>query len=140
MNANDKKLILKRGRAKPLWYGHPWVYAQAVARYEGDVTPGNVVHIHDERKAFVGRGVANPASSIAVRILTRNADEAIDGDFIRRRLRAAYALRKRLGLPNDETNCYRLVNAEGDGLSGIIVDVYDKAIAIQRTAAGFDDL
>jgi 23S rRNA (cytosine1962-C5)-methyltransferase len=133
-------LILKRGRAKPLWHGHPWVYAQAVGRIEGEVTPGTIVDIHDDRDAFVGRGVANPDSAIAARVLTRDADEAIDADWLRRRLGAAVSLRQRLGLPNEQTDCYRLINAEGDAMAGLIVDVYGDAVAVQRTCAGYEEL
>ncbi len=134
------RLTLKRGRAKPLWHGHPWVYAQAVGRWEGDVAAGSVVDIHDDRGAFVGRGLANPKSAIAARVLTRDAEQPIDAGWLCQRVEAAIALRRRIGLPSEETSCYRLINSEGDGLAGLIVDVYGDLIAVQRTCAGYDDL
>lgn len=134
------KLILKRGRAKPLWHGHPWVYAQAVDRIDGDVGPGAIVDIHDDRGAFVGRGPHNSGSAIAARIFTRDANETIDADWLRRRLEGALARRRRLDLPNEQTDCYRLVNAEGDGLPGLIVDVYGKAAAVQMTGSGYEPM
>ena len=143
-SSQKPRLVLKRGRAKPLWHGHPWVYAQAVHRYEGEVTAGVVVDVHDDRGAFVGRAVANPGSAIAARVLTRDADEAIDGAWLRRRLDTALALRQRLGLPGgevgQETDCYRLVNSEGDGLPGLVIDVYGDAVALQRTGVGYEPL
>ncbi|MCC6751904.1 MAG: class I SAM-dependent rRNA methyltransferase [Deltaproteobacteria bacterium] len=130
------RLIVKRGRAKPLWYGHPWVYAQAVERVEGSYEPGGVVDVIDPSGAFIGRALANPRSSIVARILSRDPNEHIDRELLRRRLAAALAVRARLGLPGQGTDAYRLVNSEGDGLPGLVVDVYGKSLAVQFTALG----
>ena len=132
------RVILKRGRAKPLWHGHPWVYAQAVERIEGgEGEPGDVVDVHDASGTFVARGFISPASSIRVRLLTQREDEAVDDALFRRRLERAIALRRAVGLPNAETNCYRLVNAEGDQMSGLVVDVYNDIVAVQLNSVGF---
>ena len=133
------KLVLKRGRANPLWHGHPWVYSGAVEREEGTSEAGDVVEVHDADGRFIGRGFVNPRSQIRVRMLTRK-DEAIDAAFLAGRLAEAKALRARLNLPSDKTTAYRLVNAEGDALPGLVVDVYGDVAAVQFTALGMKQL
>jgi 23S rRNA (cytosine1962-C5)-methyltransferase len=131
----DGRVILRKGRAKPLWFGHPWVYANAVGRVEGDPAPGGVVSLVDHDGRFIGRGFFNPRSQIRVRLCSR-ADEAVDAAFLRRRIARAKAVRARLGLPSPETNAYRLVNSEGDDLPGLVVDVYGDAAVAQITTLG----
>lgn len=130
------RVILKRGRAKPLFFGHPWVYEQAIQRVEGEARDGDVVEVYDHQQTFIGRGSLNRGSAIAVRILSRELMEAIDARWVANRLRAAMALRKRIGLPSAETDCFRLINSEGDQMPGLVVDVYGKAVAVQFTTLG----
>jgi 23S rRNA (cytosine1962-C5)-methyltransferase len=130
------RLVLHRGRAKPAWFGHPWIYSQAVARVEGDAAPGDVVDVCDHEARFIGRGFYNPRSQIACRLASWRADEPLDDRWLRARLASARSLRARLGLPDGRTDAFRLVNAEGDGLPGLIVDVYADVAAVQFTALG----
>ena len=129
------RLILRRGRARPLWFGHPWVYANGVDRLEGEAGAGDVVSLCDHDGRFMGRGLYNPRSQIPLRLLTRS-EEPIDAAFFRGRVAAARALRARLGLPSAKTTAYRLVNSEGDGLPGLVVDVYGDAAVVQITTLG----
>jgi len=129
------KVVLRRGRARPLWFGHPWVYANAIDRVEGKAEPGTVVSLVDHDARFIGRGIYNARSQIPVRLLTRR-DEPIDAAFFVRRLREAHALRGTLALPSADTNAYRLVNSEGDGLPGLVVDVFGTAAAMQVSTLG----
>jgi 23S rRNA (cytosine1962-C5)-methyltransferase len=129
------KVYLKRGRANPLWHGHPWVYSGAIAREEGDYAAGDVVEVCDADGRHIGRGFVNPRSQIRVRMLTRK-DEAIDRAWLAQRLDEARRMRARIGLPSPETDAFRLVNAEGDGLPGLVVDVYRDVAAVQFTALG----
>src|SRR6266511_1203276 len=117
--AGAVRVVLRKGRAKPLWFGHPWVYANAVGRVEGEPQPGDVVSLHDHDGRFIGRGFWNPRSQIPVRLCTR-----------------ADAVRARLGLASERTNVYRLVNSEGDDLPGLVVDVYGDAAVAQITTLG----
>ncbi|MBW2734271.1 MAG: class I SAM-dependent rRNA methyltransferase [Deltaproteobacteria bacterium] len=130
------KVILKRGRAKPLWFGHPWVFAQAIHHVDGEVKAGDVVEVYDHSQAFIGRGTMTPGSALSVRILSRELMEPIDVDWVKSRLRSALALRKRLRLPNPDTNCFRLVNSEGDQMAGLVVDIYGEAVVVQFTTGG----
>ncbi|HEX7597651.1 MAG TPA: class I SAM-dependent rRNA methyltransferase [Polyangia bacterium] len=129
------RVVLCRGKARPLWFGHPWVYANAVDRLEGEAAAGDIVSLADHDGRFIGRGMFNPRSQIPVRLLTRK-EEAIDAGFFAGRLAEAQALRARIGLPSPKTTAYRLVNSEGDGLPGLVVDVFGDAAVVQITTLG----
>jgi 23S rRNA (cytosine1962-C5)-methyltransferase len=132
---SSARVVLCRGKARPLWFGHPWVYANAVERVEGEATAGDIVSLVDHDGRFIGRGIFNPRSQIPVRLLTRN-EESIDAAFFVARLAEAQALRARLALPSPHTTAYRLVNSEGDGLPGLVVDVSGDAAVVQVTTLG----
>ena len=132
---SSARVYLRQGRSRPLWFGHPWVYENAVDRVEGDAGPGDVVALVDHDGRFIGRGFYNPRSQIPVRLCTRQ-DAPVGADFFRARIAAARALRRRLDLPSAATNIYRLVNSEGDDLPGLVVDIYDDAAVAQITTLG----
>ena len=129
------RVTLRRGRAKPLWFGHPWIYSEAIAQTEGEPAPGAEVAVHDHEGRFVGRGLISPQSQIRVRLFTRK-DEPLDDAFFARRVASAAALRRRLGLPDAATDAFRLINSEGDGLPGLTVDVYGDALVVQFGTIG----
>lgn len=130
------RLHLAAGHVKPIWAGHPWVYAQAIARCEGQPAAGDVVDVLDAEQRFLGRGFYSPDSAIPVRILSREADESLDEAAFARRIHRAVARRKSLGLPSGATNGYRLIHAEGDQLPGLIVDRYDRTLVVQLLTIG----
>jgi 23S rRNA (cytosine1962-C5)-methyltransferase len=127
-------VTIRKGRAKPLWFGHPWVFSEAIAGADGELAPGDEVRVVDDQGRFIGRGFANPRSQLRVRMASR-ADAPLDAGWIAARLADARALRVRLGLPSADTDAYRLVNSEGDFLPGLVVDVYGDAVCVQFTAA-----
>lgn len=129
-------LRLKPGHVQPVWAGHPWVYAQAVQDVRGGATPGDLVRVEDPRGNFLGRGFYSPKSAIVVRILTRDPDIAVDDSFFRSRVEAAVARRAMLGFDREETSGYRLVHSEGDGLPGLIVDVFGDVLVVQLLTFG----
>jgi 23S rRNA (cytosine1962-C5)-methyltransferase len=127
------KVVIKRGRANPLWHGHPWVFSGAIEREVGSYAAGDIVDVEDSDGRLIGRGYANPRSQIRVRLVTFR-DEPVDGALLRRRLAEAQGLRRLLGLPSAETTAYRLVSSEGDGLPGVTIDVYgDVAVVLFST-------
>jgi 23S rRNA (cytosine1962-C5)-methyltransferase len=126
---------------KPVWAGHPWVYAQAIARLDGSPAPGDVVTVIDGQGNPLGRGFWSEGSAIPVRLVTRGAEEDLDEVALARRIAAAAALRaRRLGLPDADpargTDGFRLVHAEGDELPGLIVDRYGEAACVQLLTIG----
>jgi 23S rRNA (cytosine1962-C5)-methyltransferase len=127
-------VVLKPKRARPFFGRHPWVLDSAVLRIDGEPSEGDVVDLATHDGTFVARGLWNPASRIRVRLYAFDAAMQLDAAFWRTRLEAAVGLRRVLGL-DDRTGGCRLVNSEGDGLSGLIVDRYGEHLAVQVTAA-----
>jgi 23S rRNA (cytosine1962-C5)-methyltransferase len=119
-------LRLKRGRAR--W--HPWIFKGDVADVS-DVEPGMAVTVVDSTGRFVGRGHYNPRPALCCRILTRQ-DERIDAGFFRRRIERALALRGEV----PPAAARRLVWSEGDGLPGLVVDVYAGTLVAQCLTLG----
>lgn len=134
------RVRLRRGHVRPLWAGHPWVYAQAVAGVDGAPAPGDLVSVVDPEGKTVGLGFYSPKSAIPVRLLGRDPDEVFGDEAagaLARRLDAARAFREHaLGLPNESSTAYRLVNAEGDALPGLVVDVLGEVAVLQLGTAG----
>lgn len=114
--------------------GHPWIYQGAIQNITNEPADGEIVQVRDAKRHFLGTGLYNSQSKITVRLLSRKR-EAIDQSFFFRRLSDAESLRKKL-MPN-ATSC-RLVNAEGDELSGLIIDKYEDVFSIQISSLGME--
>jgi 23S rRNA (cytosine1962-C5)-methyltransferase len=112
------------------------VYEQAILRIEGGAVAGDELEVLDPRGNFIGRGFYSPGSAIPVRVLARDRDTAIDAELFRSRIERAVHRRRSFGLPSPETSALRLVNAEGDDLPGLIVDMFDDVAVIQLGTIG----
>jgi 23S rRNA (cytosine1962-C5)-methyltransferase len=110
--------------------GHPWVYREALGPRALVAEPGAVIDCVDEDGEFVGRALYDGDSAIALRVFVRKPDIAIDRRLIGERVRAAIALRRRL-VEFDRLGSLRLVNAESDGLPGIVVERYADYLVTQ---------
>lgn len=130
-------LFLRSGKDRPVRLGHPWVYSGAIRDLDPGLPPGAVVRLCSADGEILGVGYVNPRCTIAVRILSRR-DEPIDAAFVGRRVATAIALRQRV-VPAD-TDAYRLINGEGDGLPGVLVDRYGSALVVQILTAGAEQL
>jgi 23S rRNA (cytosine1962-C5)-methyltransferase len=126
-------VILKPKRARPFFGRHPWVLDAAVARVEGSPADGDVVDLATHDGKFIARGLWNSASRLRVRLYTFAAEVTLDDALWRARLESAVALRRSLGL-DARDGAARLVNSEGDDLSGLVVDRYGDYLAVQVTA------
>lgn len=138
------KVILKKGKTQLFRDGSPMVYSGAVDRIIGRPPPktGDVVLVADGTQKPIGWGLYNSCSMFCVRLM--QLEEEVSGDpscalnvekLLETRITAAISLRKNLGLPSANTNAYRLVNSEGDRLSGLIVDVFGDLAVIASSAA-----
>ncbi|HEY3445952.1 MAG TPA: class I SAM-dependent rRNA methyltransferase [Myxococcales bacterium] len=127
------KLSLAKDLARHLRAGHPWVFKQALAQLP-KLPAGAIVDVVDKGR-FVARGYFDPHSAISVRVLTRDESENVDGAFFRRRVARAASLRTSL-LDLRETDAYRLVHGEADGLPGVIVDLYAGWAVLKLYSAG----
>jgi 23S rRNA (cytosine1962-C5)-methyltransferase len=131
------RVLLKRGREKPVLNRHPWIFSGAIKRIEGEVADGEIVEIADYQGRFLARGYLNRRSQITVRLLTWDEGEVIGGDFWRRRLEQAFASRQALA-DDLSTDAYRLVNAESDHLPGLVVDRYGDYLVVQFLTLGIE--
>jgi 23S rRNA (cytosine1962-C5)-methyltransferase len=130
-------LTLKKGRQKPVLNHHPWIFSGAIQQVQGDPAPGDIVDIADHRQKFLARAYYNPHSQIQARILSWDPAESIDEIFWRRGLEQAGNGRFSLNL-QPHTNAFRLVNAEADGLPGLIVDKYGDYLVMQCLTLGIN--
>ena len=140
MSALLARVILKRGREGPVRGGNPWIFSQAIARIEpaaAETVAGGLVAVHDDAGTLLGMGYINPATTIAVRMLAWGETPAID-ELVVRRLRGALDLRRKF--VRADTDAYRLVNGDGDGLSGVVVDRFGDVLVVQLLTAGADRL
>ena len=128
------RVRLQPGREKPVLRGSSWVFSGAIEEVDGQGAAGEVADVFDHEGDWVGRGLWHPDADMTVRLLTADPREAIDAAFFRRRVRRAVGLRHRLfGEPGAwrETNAWRMVFSEADGLSGLIADQYADVVALQ---------
>ena len=124
------QVTVKPGLGRHIRAGHPWVFKKAIEA-PPKVPVGSVVDLVDDGR-FAGRGYWDPLSAIAVRVLTTDPHETIDAEFFERRVRQAYESRQQL-IDFEGTNAYRLIHGEGDGLPGVIVDLYDGFAVMKLT-------
>ena len=126
-------VLVKAKRARPFFGRHPWVLDTAIDRVEGTPADGDVVDLATHEGRFIARGIWNASSRLRVRLYAFESDVPLDAPFWRSRIDAAIALRRTLGL-DDRAGAARLINSEGDDLSGLIVDRYGDHLAIQVTS------
>ena len=129
------KIILKKGRDESLKRFHPWVFSGAVAEISGNPAEGDLVGVFSHEGEYLASGHYQ-IGSIAVRILSFDADPS-SPDFYNVLISRALGVRKAAGLvDSSNTTCYRLVHGEGDSLPGLIVDYYDGVCVMQAHSAG----
>jgi 23S rRNA (cytosine1962-C5)-methyltransferase len=130
------RILLQPRRARPFYGRHPWVYAGAIASVADEPADGDEVAVHAHGGQFVARGLYNSRSRIRVRLYSWDPDQSLDREFFRKRLEQAVALRRDvLRLVSPGRAC-RLVFSEGDGLSGMTADLYDRWLVLQFTGLG----
>lgn len=131
----DKKVILRRGKEESLKRFHPWIFSGAVMRLEGNPEEGDVVTVLDSQGDFLCLGHWQ-VGSIAVRVLSFE-QRLIDESFWQERLATALQVRQSIGLADSENgDTFRLVHGEGDGLPGLVIDVYGKTAVMQAHSVG----
>jgi 23S rRNA (cytosine1962-C5)-methyltransferase len=130
-----KQVHLRRGRDEPLRRGHPWIFSGGVGRTVGDPVDGDRVQVLAVEGQVLGWGHYHEGS-IRVKMLAHGEVLPSD-DLFHRRLLAAWQLRQMLGLGRGtSTTGYRLVHGEGDGLPGIIIDIYGSVAVVQAHTIG----
>ena len=131
------RIVLKRGKEKPLLRGHPWVFSGAVAKIEGDAMAGDIGEATSAGGQFLGIGHLNPQSQIVFRLLSQN-EGTLGIDFFKERISTAVAWRERWF--KGKTTAYRMINGEGDFLPGLVLDRYGEIFVLQFLTAGMERL
>lgn len=134
MEVSLPTVVLKPGEADRVVAGHPWVYHGSILRMTAQAGDGELVQVKDHRQRLLGCGFYNSKSKINVRVLAPDRVE-VDQNFFDERIAAALAVRRR-HLPN--ATSFRVVNAESDFLTGLIIDKYEDVIVIQISALGME--
>jgi 23S rRNA (cytosine1962-C5)-methyltransferase len=130
-----KKITLKPKKDASVRRFHPWIFSGAVERKEEGITDGDTVEVHNHKGEYLATGHYHDGS-ICVRIISWEPIEA-GQDFWNGKIAQAHHYRRTLGLVgNPETNAYRLIHAEGDGLPGLIIDVYGRTAVVQCHSIG----
>lgn len=127
------KATLVKNKEKRVEYGHPWIFRSDIEAINGSFIPGDVLDIYSQKGRFLGRGYYNPASQIAIRILTRQ-EEKIDRDFLYKRIVQAWEYRKQVA---DPESC-RVVFAESDFLPALVVDKFSDILVLQTLSLGIE--
>ena len=127
---------LKRGEGRAFKAGGPWIYDNEIAEILGEPADGGIVRIEDYNGYPLGVGFLNRASTIAVRVLSRDAGAVIDRDFLERRVRAAWQYRK----DTVDTSSCRVIFGEADFLPGLVVDKFADVLVVESLALGIDRL
>jgi len=129
-------LYLKPKEHRRLLGGHLWVFSNELREVPRDIAAGETVQLFTHDGRLLGTGFFNPQSLIAFRLLTRN-EEQPNSEFFRRKILEAQKLREKI-YPETETNAWRLVHGESDGLPGLVIDRFDRAFVLQSFSAGID--
>jgi 23S rRNA (cytosine1962-C5)-methyltransferase len=129
------KVILKSGKDQSLKRFHPWVFSGAIKKINGHVSEGDLVAVHSNKDELLGTGHYQ-IGSIAVRMVSFNG-ELPGYIFWKNKIQKAWDFRRSLNFDtNSDTNVFRLINAEGDGLPGLIVDFYNGTAVMQMHSVG----
>jgi 23S rRNA (cytosine1962-C5)-methyltransferase len=128
-------ITLHSGREKSLLRRHPWIFASAIKSMdEGVHASGQTVDLLSSDGKFLARASYSPLSQIRARVWTFN-NEPIDKEFFRKRIQAAIKVRDTTHLTHD-SDSYRLLHGESDGMPGFVVDRYRDVLVLQSTTAG----
>ena len=131
-----RRIILKKGKDLSVRRYHPWIFSGAIASIKGSPAEGDVVEVYASDETYLATGHWSPGS-IAVRIFSFTQCEP-DREFFRRRLYDAMQYRINTGIAGRaDTDVWRLVHGEGDGLPGLIIDIYGSVAVMQAHTAGF---
>ncbi|KPK86121.1 MAG: SAM-dependent methyltransferase [Bacteroides sp. SM23_62_1] len=133
--AEKIRIILKSGKDQSIRRFHPWVFSGAIKKIHGFPSEGDLVEVYSNKDEFLGAGhYAN--GSIAVRIISFKPVDNVH-KTIQQNISAAYKCREEIGLTDHpEINVFRMVNGEGDGLPGLIIDYYNGTVVTQFHSTG----
>ncbi len=129
------QIILKPKKSAALSRRHPWIFSGAILKQTDAIQEGAIVEVYSHKGQYLATGHYQVGGSISVRIFS--FEKVIcDAKFWKSKIQTAFAYRQALGFPNAATNVFRLVNGEGDGMPGLILDYYNGTVVLQAHSAG----
>lgn len=136
MDKNLPKIILRKGRAGPIWAGHPWVFSGAIKSLVGEPEHGDLVAVEDMLANRIGFGHYTKDGHISIRMLTLGEKPPNVAKLLEKRIKRAIQARRDIGLPHANTTAFRLISSEGDNLPGLIVDQLGDGLVVAAGSAG----
>jgi len=132
MSSNVQRLAIKLSKAgeRSVRAGHPWIFEKAITKLSKDGDVGDIAVIYGTKSnKVIGIGLYDPHSPIRIKMLHHNGGCNIDQSWIGEKIAIAYD--RRIPLLQTDTNSYRLIFGENDGMPSLIVDVYDEVAVIK---------
>lgn len=128
------QLVLDSKKSRHFDGRHPWVLANSIQEPKTEIEAGQVVELLQPNGSWIGRGVYNPNSRVRLRLLQWQPEQELNNEWICHQLSSALQLRKDRERTSGELEALRLVNSEGDGLSGLVVDRFANYLVVQFTS------
>jgi len=129
-----KTITLKKGRERSVQRMHPWIFSGGIQSFSEKISEGEIVRVVDVNQKFQALGFYE-GGSLAVKLLSFE-DVNINVTWLTEQIRKAQSYRRQLSLPSKKTTAYRLVHGEGDGLPGLIIDIYGEVAVVQPHSVG----
>lgn len=130
----SKRVKIKSGREKSIKHRHPWIFSGAIEQLPACI-PGEIVDVFNANNQFLARGYCNEKSQIQIRLLSWSENEKIDHGFFEEKITSDFERKRHLF---QHTNAIRVLNAESDGIPGLIIDRYSEVFVTQILTAGVD--
>ncbi len=130
----ESVVTLKKGEGRTIKAGGMWIFDNEIGNITGDFSNGDIVAIHDFDGYPMGKGFINENSKIRIRLMTRNARQEIDSDFLGQRVKNAWEYRKKVV----DTGSCRIIFGEADFLPGLVVDKFSDILVVESLALGID--
>ncbi|MGB1205130.1 MAG: class I SAM-dependent rRNA methyltransferase [Chitinophagales bacterium] len=131
------KIILKPKKAIVTERKHPFIFSGAIAKMKGHIADGDIVEVFNHQDEYLATGHFQKKNSISVRLFSFE-QSVCDVDFWAKKIEKAWTYRQTMGFKTagNQTNAFRLINAEGDGMSGLIADFYNGVVVLQCHSLG----
>lgn len=133
-NMNETVITLKKGEGRTVKAGGMWIFDNEIECISGSFINGDIVIVHDFDGYPIGKGFINENSKIRIRMMTRNASQEINYDFLKRRVEDAWKYRK---MTVDTQSC-RIIFGEADFLPGLVIDKFSDVLVVESLALGID--
>ena len=134
MEKTEAVVVLKKGEGRTIKAGGAWIYDNEIDSISGEFVNGEIVKVEDFDGYPMGRGFINTTSKISVRMMTRDPEQQVDDQLIRKRVERAWEYRKAV---SDISSC-RVIFGEADFLPGLVVDKYEDVLVVESLALGID--